>query len=1243
MGYFLRQIDPGNQTPLHIILKSDETILGRSTFDELTKYKEVSRRHALVFKNIINGEDHWFVRDLKSLNGVFVNGVLIEHEQEIKIGDHIGLGVQGPSGFRCTLSLPPANQKKVLFIDITEDDPIFIKCEPIEDACVCGAQSDHPSTSSARQCTCISNCDSQNIKSCTGNDVSSGSKGNESSSINSTFQKCSDNNYADSFNNGRASVEKHGTSDSIWFSKDRFANKNTVLANSSSKIDNVEILPDSHSLKPPHIEVETDSNVEEKHSSFMKKNDPLTKDSSLSPFHGTKGGNFKARIEKNISSSFHPANEPLVKPSEQIPTISKRSEHVSTESDSVNNLERTRTETVPKLSKRGHYNMIVKNENQYESGSSNKQLQEEKNKMLANVKYAIGQETISAKNSVRKCHVPLVRCDSKHFKWPPGNIVKKIVIPQPVEENVSFKHLFSSCRSLSTETVLLEYNPKKSVPESTNVIFQHRLFINANTNNNIVNASVKHQAQDKDLSNNALTAGDGPSNLISSSISKSLSNLIINNQAPKPTSEIKSKPALVNVVSPYFITSSRSETVAANLTDSQELSNSNYGYSQVEDVIVISDDESYMDFNCSQLVIKEEPMEIESDIDSEEEIFGDLNKYEGSGDELALDDCDSFRKSQENIENIRKFIDSTSDTSIQVKQMAPSVDDTTEQNMDVFDYFPASQLNTYEDSESTSNTNEHINNNDDSDSDCDGNCLNIVKVPSIVFNTKDRIEDCDSSNGRLNQLSNTTNSKKRVSQIKSVGRTLLTLPKNMDRRPKYKRGREEWFEEKQLEDQAAIENRSMINPKTKKVNNKKPLKPRTPKKKSEKTPLERLYKKSNLDAYKIPKKPKTDASPKKDKRLPSTSSTLRKAEEAQSKISSFNRGDEHQRIQAAQKRKAPAIARTHGKVSRSESFLSDLQTNNARTAVPREKKTARKEVFKSSSTEKSNVNKQPLTSVNLMPPNRPLMHNQHLVPNKQGYRPHSFTHFSSNPPLSSKNVQAVNEPPQVQELTDNRNSTTAFDQPFHSEHLKNTLNLMQAAKFPKQVCPVPPSRVSSRDPRLARSMSSNSAPNTIVNPMLKYNNATFTSVAPSQPVVPNYCTGNQHPFVSKNNIQSQSFVNSAVTTYNKPLTSMFHSPPETSVRDSLAKQAHLWGMIKRIVELNVKWIEEQKNESEPPPDVRSGAANLPVCFSSPEEYITLFYSMLMLELNLLKLVIIWLSTPARQRSTIYPFPHGKEI
>src|SRR5690606_2358564 len=79
--------DQGQQTVVNLV--RDEYSIGRAEANtiRLTE-RNVSRSHALLHRQ----RDQWFLEDLQSYNGVYVNGVRIGGRQELAHGDLVQIG-----------------------------------------------------------------------------------------------------------------------------------------------------------------------------------------------------------------------------------------------------------------------------------------------------------------------------------------------------------------------------------------------------------------------------------------------------------------------------------------------------------------------------------------------------------------------------------------------------------------------------------------------------------------------------------------------------------------------------------------------------------------------------------------------------------------------------------------------------------------------------------------------------------------------------------------------------------------------------------------------------------------------------------------------------------------------------------------------------------------------------------------------------------------------------------------------
>jgi pSer/pThr/pTyr-binding forkhead associated (FHA) protein/energy-coupling factor transporter ATP-binding protein EcfA2 len=108
----LRSLHPGPLAEDLPLLRSGQ-VIGRDAgqADLIHAGPNVSRRHAWIGQT---GEACWVIRDLASLNGVFVNGQRIEGECRLESGDAIGLGQGQSPDFEFNLTGAPAQRTRTL-------------------------------------------------------------------------------------------------------------------------------------------------------------------------------------------------------------------------------------------------------------------------------------------------------------------------------------------------------------------------------------------------------------------------------------------------------------------------------------------------------------------------------------------------------------------------------------------------------------------------------------------------------------------------------------------------------------------------------------------------------------------------------------------------------------------------------------------------------------------------------------------------------------------------------------------------------------------------------------------------------------------------------------------------------------------------------------------------------------------------------------------------------------------------
>ncbi|KFM81766.1 hypothetical protein X975_08590, partial [Stegodyphus mimosarum] len=107
---YLKELGCKNRQPEEIYLEGDNFIIGKSSFDFLAEYAKVSDRHALLRKK----NDMWYVRDLTSAHGVYVNSKRIYTETPLEKDNIIGFGgfKLGSGGFICQIKVRAKNSRK---------------------------------------------------------------------------------------------------------------------------------------------------------------------------------------------------------------------------------------------------------------------------------------------------------------------------------------------------------------------------------------------------------------------------------------------------------------------------------------------------------------------------------------------------------------------------------------------------------------------------------------------------------------------------------------------------------------------------------------------------------------------------------------------------------------------------------------------------------------------------------------------------------------------------------------------------------------------------------------------------------------------------------------------------------------------------------------------------------------------------------------------------------------------------
>ena len=132
----------GPDKGMRITLPDDEPqLIGRSSEAIVLSDQTISRRHAELTPE---GDGTWFIRDLQSSNGTFVNGVRVTERHKLNLGDQVRTGntlliygenIRSPLTHR--LKLAPADEIDVSFertIDANDESMIMSSPEPSQAA-----------------------------------------------------------------------------------------------------------------------------------------------------------------------------------------------------------------------------------------------------------------------------------------------------------------------------------------------------------------------------------------------------------------------------------------------------------------------------------------------------------------------------------------------------------------------------------------------------------------------------------------------------------------------------------------------------------------------------------------------------------------------------------------------------------------------------------------------------------------------------------------------------------------------------------------------------------------------------------------------------------------------------------------------------------------------------------------------------------------------------------------------------
>ncbi|XP_035228434.1 uncharacterized protein LOC118200583 [Stegodyphus dumicola] len=706
MEYFLRQLDPEIDNPITISLDRDEITIGRQLQPFLLGYGQLSRYHAR-FQKVNNV---WFVKDLKSLNGVYVNGARVNQEpRQLQIGDVIGFGVPNiiKGAFVVSLSVrnPPMN---IIKQEDDDDDDVEI-IEIRNDKYVSyplpnKKETAQPNSSDNIKSACQTNClpsetsASASIKPCCNTDIEK-SKGDSSSVLRSQ----------------QVTVHCNGVNaEEISTQQTSFKEKTSKL--SKCKVQNS---PKNISAELLKGSVNPEFTIHNSKLDSFVSND----DESITQVTETSGNLFlpplvpgrkiqkcpvdnRSDCQRNCVSPSLPSSTsqeistiPSVKPSAR--KISVEHINLKEKSSDLNKTEilNSDLEKIPYVTL-GETELTAHNSKLSMSIFNNSKpeitefsLESEHYEKCLLKRKGGKKESVQ----IRDCYVPLVKCDSKYFHLPSGIIVGNFDCLSPVEISTAVKTASAS---------------------------------------NGIKCDMKRKNSSDFISDGVL-------------------------------------PKKLHLSTDLPTENMQSATVGAKsvLRDKKE---ENFGYSQEEEVIYISDDDSFLDFNSSQVIIKSEPVDDYDEIDVEQESyisektsvpassFVAVNNIDDDGLDIIMECEEDFdvpfrnnvsakEENSETLEDIIKFVNSKykENSENEVKKGITAEAE--------IDFFPELSQNFY-------------------------------------------AEDCAEDNilaNKYNQSSfaSTENSKNKLVR-KSCGRTLLTDPKPMEIRSRKIRGREEGFIER---------------------------------------------------------------------------------------------------------------------------------------------------------------------------------------------------------------------------------------------------------------------------------------------------------------------------------------------------------------------------------------------------------------------------------------------------------------
>ncbi|GFR10225.1 probable helicase senataxin [Trichonephila clavata] len=623
-----------------------------------------------------------------------------------------------------------------------------------------------------------------------------------------------------------------------------------------------------------------------------------------------------------------------------------------------------------------------------------------------------------------------------------------------------------------------------------------------------------------------------------------------------------------------------------------QVTNSNLGYSETEEVITISDDEAYLDFNSEVVTI--ELSDDDDDWNSPEFCKSSTSNKSVNKENSFINEINLSSKNLSELDqNLREDVEISdfnkhgeSDILVHQRQLR--------QNDKLYPTSESATSNSNITNLTTENL-EFVNNHDHTTNSFEDHLSNSsvsshdeIIIPFSKKNNSVNMSDKSKEFGTSNEIASTFSDKNELniknikSETQPIGRTLYTEPKRIVHRPKRMRGREEWFKEQNVPVPSPSSSKELPKDKssskyskkdkqgTKRTKRKQIYKKgkvsHTSKKWSDSMVIGALTKESPLASFKIPKKLPSDKPPALavNKEISKPTKT--------NQTSSLNK-------------KIPSITRKPDKyASRSAFLITEMST--------KEKNPVSRKLIPSPSIQATNVN-----NSNNVKHNLPFDVNTKKIIKKPVANVKSLNVNDSNtkvPSVISNSDQMEGEPctQKYVKTRDNLQLNT-------NTTCNDTLSGM-SEKVPVADSSLPGNKNSPLNQELLFSNKSEQLcdKNTSLMP-LKTN---FKPNKNGESLL-NHQISKINPITDNKDKKSNNLIVSAT-----------FSDVMTEASNKRFEYKEVTSIIKRVVEWKDKWLKEQQTMSKPPPILIDGVRPLPLHFNSFDHYVSSFSQVLLLEL-----------------------------